>query len=115
MIAKILILAIGLAGFITTVYWVRKRDLREKYAMGWLGVACLMLFAGVFPELLLWLAYHARVSFPTLVLGLSLALLVPFAFSVSISLSRMHRRNVKLTQQIAILEQRLRRLEDGGH
>lgn len=113
MIAKYLILAIGLAGFATTVYWVRQRELREKYAISWLGVACLMLLFGLCPEFFMWLAYQARVAFPTLALGISLALLVPFSFSVSISLSRMHRRNIRLTQQMALLEQRIRDLESG--
>jgi hypothetical protein len=34
-----------------------------------------------------------------------------FSFTVSVSLSRQHRHNLRLTQEIAILEQRLRRLE----
>jgi hypothetical protein len=114
MTARILILGVGLVASLTTVYWVRKRDLREKYAIGWLGVAGIMLVLGVFPELLTTLAYYARVAVPTLLLAMCLALLVPFTFSVSISLSRAHRRNMRLTQQLAILDQRVRQLEDAG-
>jgi len=111
MVAKILVLIVGLGGFLTTVYWVRQRDLREKYAIGWLGVAALMLFCGLFPEFMIWLATQLRVAFPTLILALCLAVLVPFSFSVSISLSRSHWRNIRITQQLALLEQRLRELE----
>ena len=111
MIAEKIMLVIGFVGSFVTVYWVRKHELREKYAMGWLAMAGLVLFFGIFPGVLRQLALLSRVAFPTMVLAITLAILFPFAFSVSISLSRSHRRNIRLTQRLVLLEERFRRLE----
>jgi hypothetical protein len=101
----------GLAAFALTVSWVRRRSLREKYAVAWLGVATLLLLCGLFPEGIERLAEAAHLSYPAAVLFVALAAVYCFAFGVSVSLSRAHRRTVRLTQELALLEERLRRLE----
>ena len=112
--AERLMLLGGLAAFALTVSWVRRRSLREKYAVTWLGVATLLLLCGLFPEGIERLAEGARLSYPAAVLFVALAAVYLFAFGVSVSLSRMHRRNILLTQELALLEERLRRLEGAG-
>ena len=44
-------------------------------------------------------------------LFISLGLIYFFSFYVSLSLSRQHRVNVRLMQELAILEERLARME----
>ena len=46
------------------------------------------------------------------VLFIALAAIYLFAFSVSVSLSRQYRRNTRLMQEIAILDKRLRDVEN---
>jgi hypothetical protein len=111
MTAELLMLIGGVTAFVLTLYWVRVRDLREKYAVGWILVAFLLLLCGLFPRALERLAELCRLSYPALVLFIALALLYLFAFTVSVALTRLHRRNMRLTQEIAILEERLRLLE----
>jgi hypothetical protein len=53
--------------------------------------------------------YH--LSYPAAVLFVALAVIYSFAFSVSVSLTRQYRRNTRLTQELAILEHRVRTLE----
>ena len=50
-------------------------------------------------------------SYPSAVLFISLGAIYVFAFSVSVSLTRLHRRNIRLMQEVALLEQRVRQLE----
>lgn len=102
----------GIAVFILTIYWVRSRGLREKYGVAWVCVATLLLLCGVFPDALKHVAEMAKLSYPSAVLFLSLATVYVFSFSVSLSLSKHHRSNVRLTQEIAILEHRLIQLEE---
>ncbi len=110
--AETLMATAGIVAFLFTLYWVRKRELREKYAVVWFFIGLLVLFIGLCPQLIFWFAETARLSYAVVILFISLAIIFPFAFSVSISLSRQYKRNIKLTQEIAILEERVRKLEE---
>ena len=111
MSAELLMLLGGSGAFALTIYWVRKRYLREKYAIGWLVMATVLLVGGLFPHLIMTVASMARLSYPAAVLFVALGAIYLFSLSVSVSLSRQHRRNVRLTQELGILEHRLRKLE----
>ncbi len=101
----------GVTSFALTLHWVRSRELREKYAVGWIFVAALLLLCGLFPRSIMALADASRLSYPAAVLFLALALIYAFSFSVSASLTRHHRRSQRLIQRVALLEERLRCLE----
>ena len=109
--AERLMLIGGIAAFLLTVYWVRSRELREKYAVAWFCVALLLLLCGLFPGLIEKLAQSAHLAYPSAVLFISLGLIYLFSFYVSLSLSRQYRANVRLMQELALLEERLARLE----
>lgn len=111
MTAETLMFLGGVSAFVLTLYWVRSRGLREKYAVGWTAVAALLLFVGVFPEALKTLAEWSRLSYPAAVLFAALTVIYLFSFTVSVSLTHQYRRGVRLTQEVAILEERVRRLE----
>jgi len=116
MTAERLMLAGGVSAFLLTVYWVRKRELRERYALGWLSVALLLLTIGVCPGILKGMAEYSRLSFTAAAFFLALTTTYFLAFSITVSLSRSHGRNLRLTQELALLELRVRELEkqDGG-
>src|SRR5262249_16394071 len=109
--AELLMLIGGITSFLLTLHWVRSRGLREKYAVIWLAVAFLLLLCGVFPRLIMSWAESYHLSYPAAVLFLALAIIYPFSFSVSVSLTRQYRRNTRLTQELAILEHRVHVLE----
>lgn len=115
--AEFLMLLGGVGAFVMTLYWVRVRELRERYAIAWLAVATLLLLTGLFPHVLERVAEWAHLSYPALILFVALGLIYVNSFFVSVSLTRQYRWNVRLTQQMALLEERLRRLEeeDGSH
>jgi hypothetical protein len=111
MTAETLMTAGGVFAFGLTVYWVRRRELREKYAAGWVALATLILLVGLFPDVLMLFAARAHLSYPAAVLFIALTLIYLFAFAVSVTLTTQYRRAVRLTQELALLEERLRRLE----
>jgi hypothetical protein len=115
--AEFLMLLGGVGAFLMTLYWVRVRELRERYAIGWLLVATLLLLTGIFPDVLKSIAERAHLSYPALVLFVALGLIYVNSFFVSVALTKQYRWNVRLTQQMALLEERLRRIEDarGAH
>ena len=110
--AEFLMLLGGCGAFVMTLYWVRVRELRERYAIGWLVVATLLLFTGLFPDVLKGIAEWAHLSYPALVLFAALGLIYLNSFFVSVALTKHYRWNVRLTQQMALLEERLRPLEE---
>ena len=109
--AETLMLIGGVAAFLLTLYWVRSRDLREKYAVVWMFVAFMLLLCGIFPKAIMSFADYAHLGYASAVLFIALAAIYFFSFSVSVSLTRQYRRNIRLTQELAILEERLRELE----
>jgi hypothetical protein len=111
--AERLMLAGGIFAFALTIYRVRNRDMREKYAVAWIGLALVLLLLGIFPRQFELLAKACRLSYPSAVLFMSLTAIYLFSFSVSLTLSRHHRQNMRLMQEIALLEYRLRLLEAG--
>ncbi len=112
MTAEKLMLLGGIGAFVWTVWWVRWRHLREKYAMVWLLVATVALVCGLFPRLIMRFADESRLSYPSAVLFIALGAVYVFAFAVSVSLTRHYRRNVLLAQEVALLEDRVRLLEE---
>lgn len=102
----------GLTAFLLTLYLVRNRELREKYAVGWIVAAVLLLVCGMFPEVLKTAARTVRLSYPAAVLFIALTAIYLFAISVSISLTRQHRRTLRLMQDMALLEHSLRKVEE---
>lgn len=108
--AENLMLVGGVGAFLMTLHWVRARELRERSAIGWLSVATLLLFAGLFPEVVKSSAEMAHLSYPAAVLFIALIIIYLNSFFVSVALSKLYRWNVRLTQQVALLEEKLDRL-----
>jgi hypothetical protein len=101
----------GSAAFALTVYWVRNRKLRERYAIGWLLVATILLISGLFPSIIMRWAESWHLSYPSAVLFIALAAIYCFSFFVTVSLTLHHRRDMRLMQESAILKHRLEAIE----
>ncbi len=109
--AEILMTIGGVSAFILTIAWVRDRQLREKYAVIWIFAAFGLLIIGLFPSLVMYFAESTHLAYASAVLYIALAAIYLFSFSVSVSISRQYRRNARLTQELALMEMRLRELE----
>ena len=109
--AELILLIGGIFVFSITLYMVTRREMREKYALGWMCIATTILLIGIFPNIIFDLSNWARLDQKSLILGFFISLVYFFSFTVTISLSRQYRRSVQLAQEVAILEERLRKLE----
>jgi hypothetical protein len=109
--AELLMFLGGTSALLLTLHWVRGRDLREKYALVWLAVAFLLFLGGLFPDAIKDTATALRLQYSSFVLMVALTAIYVYAFTVSVSLTRQYRRNVRLIQELALLEERVRRLE----
>lgn len=109
--AELLMMVAGASAFSLTLYWVRSRELKERYALLWLGLATVLLLCGLFPEVIKGFAKAWNLSYASAVLFFALAMVYVFAFFVSVSLTRHHRKTVRLIQELGILKEQLRTMQ----
>ncbi|MDX1415454.1 MAG: DUF2304 domain-containing protein [Candidatus Promineifilaceae bacterium] len=96
-----------------TVQLIRKRKLREEYALLWLIATFSILILSIFGGIVGSLARFLNIAYsPTLplVAGILFALVV--LLSLSVALSNQANQNRDLAQEIALMEYRLRQLEN---
>jgi hypothetical protein len=98
--------------FAVIIELIRSGRLRERYALLWLATAGVILVFGLWRDLLNQLASALGIAYPPnalFVLAMGFVLLLLLHYSTVIS--RLSDRTTTLTQRIAILEERLRSLD----
>ncbi len=94
---------------------LRRRQLREKYAILWLFVGSVVGLLSVFPRLLTWAAGTADVEVPTnLLFFLAIVLLLSVAMHLSWESSRHEERTRVLAEEVALLRGELEDLKAIG-
>lgn len=104
----------ALAAVITMVLvfdMLRRGLLKEKYAVLWLFFAAAALFFAIFPSVLSRISSFLGVVNPAnLLFFFTIVLLVVVSVQLSYELSRHEARIRRLAEEIALLEERMRRL-----
>jgi hypothetical protein len=107
-----------LGALVTLVFMLellRKRRLREKYAVLWISLAVVVIFFGAFPRLLYWLANLVGIATPlNLVFFLALLVLLVVSVQLSAEISSLEHESQTLAEECALLRNRIERLEDGA-
>lgn len=110
-------LVLGVIGSVVTLTLLfellRRKHLREKYAVFWVGVALATLLIAFVPEALFWLAELLGVAVPANLLFF-IASMVLLAVSVQHSheLGRLEEQTRSLAEEIALLSTRLSEDQD---
>lgn len=99
---------LGMVGSITTLValfeLLRRRRLREKYAVLWAFVALMTLVVAIFPGLLTWASELLGVEVPTnLLFFLASLLLLVVSIQHSYELGRLEERSRTLAEEVALL------------
>jgi hypothetical protein len=104
------------AAVITTLFVVellRRGILREKFAALWLVVSCSVLVMAAFPRLVSWLANTLGVQVPAnLLFFLTAVLLLLVSVQLSYEVSRLEVRTRRLAEEVALLREEVRQLQD---
>lgn len=104
------ILGVGIA--LAIILLVRRDRLYSRYSVWWLSMAAAIFILGVFPRLADVLAGWLGVSYaPSLIFILAGALLLIKTLTMDLERSRMEIKLRRLTQRLALLEERLERHE----
>lgn len=94
---------------------VRRRRLLERYALVWLASAAGILALAIFAGSLGWLAELFGIqSGPNALFFVALGFILLLLLNFSVAVSRLTDQSKILAQRQAILEERVRELEDDG-
>ncbi len=90
---------------------IRRRRLKEKYALLWLFSTLVMLILSLFPRVIIEVAPLLGMHHLTLVVMVAFFCLILLCMNFSLSISRLSDHNKTLTQEYALLAQRVEMLE----
>ena len=101
-------IVVGTIALICIVELLRRRQLKEKYAVLWLTVGAGMFVLGAFPGLLNTVADHVGVKDPpNLLLFAAALLLLSVCVHLSWEASRLEEKTRTLAEEVALLRERL--------
>ena len=92
---------------------IRRRRLQERYALLWLITGAVLLLLSVWRDALRLLAEQVGIAYPPSALFVVGFFILVVLLHYSTVISELSERNVTLAQDLAILEERLRRARDG--
>lgn len=103
---------ISLAFFVATFEFVRKRHLREEYAILWLLTALSVALLSLWPGLVETLSRITGFYYLTSVVFIVFVFVIAVLMHYSVVISRMKDTNKELVQKCALLEQKVREISE---
>lgn len=92
---------------------VRKNKIDLRYALVWLAMLTLVLVLDAFPNVMGMAADFIGIDLPVnMLFFFGFCFLIVIVFSLSMTLSKMSYRVKKLTQELALLEEKLETLKE---
>jgi hypothetical protein len=105
----------GLLSFlvlVATMEAVRRTQMRERYALLWLGTSFTILVFAIYPTVTIeWLQRITGMQYVTAIVVVIFGFLLLVAFHFSVEFSRLHSKLGALTRRCALLERRIEELE----
>lgn len=109
----VMLIAIGMY-FLIVFQLLKRKTLNLKYTLLWLVSGAIMLVLAVFPQILTWFAALVGVYGPTNALfAFMFFCVIIILMSITAIVSKLNEKNKNLIQAVALLEKRVRELEDG--
>jgi len=109
---QILTICLGVVVFLLTFEMIRRDLLRTAYALLWLAIGLAIVFIGIFPDTLNRLQRYTSMTYQTAMLFLVFGFMLLLMMQYSIIISRLSARNKMLTQDVAILREKLRQVAE---
>jgi hypothetical protein len=102
---------ISIIFFIATFEFIRKRHLREEYAILWLFTSSSIAVLSLWPGLVTVLSEMTGLYYITAVFAIVFTFVIAVLMHYSIAISKIKEMNKELAQKCALLELRVRELE----
>ncbi len=101
----------SIAFFVATFEFIRKRRLREEYAILWLFTSSVIAILSLWPGLIAVLSKVTGLYYITAVLAIIFCFIFAILMHYSLTISTLKETNKELIQRCAFLELRIRELE----
>lgn len=109
---QILLIVLTSINLITIIFYIRKMEMRVKYALIWIGLSIILLVLAIFPSTLMTCANFLGISSDTNALFMfAVGFLYVLSFSFSIMFSRNSKKITMLVQHICILSKEIDELK----
>ncbi|MCP4642371.1 MAG: DUF2304 domain-containing protein [bacterium] len=108
---RIGLLAFSLILLLAILELVRRGHLKERYALLWLATGVVGLVVGLFPGIIVKVSHLVHFQYLTMLFVTSFLFLLGLVLSFTVVISRLVERNRRLTQEVALLDEAVRRLE----
>ena len=111
----IIVLAIGVNIFIliSVIELIRRNRLKEKYSLLWLFASVVMLWFSVSRESLFALSEFIGIKYPpSLIFLFGLLFLIVINIHLTSVISKLTEQNKNLSQEVAMLYERVERIEE---
>ena len=109
---RVALLALSVLLLLVILELVRRGRFKERYALLWLASALFGLAVGVFPGIIVWIARALHVQFLTVVFGLAFVFFLGLILGFCVVISQLSEQNRELAQELALLANRVKTLED---
>ena len=107
-----MLIAVGLY-FLIVFQLLKRKTLNLKYTLLWLASGVVMLVLAVFPQILGWFAALVGIYDPTNALfAFMFFCVIILLMSITAIVSKLNEKSKQLIQSVALLEKRVRELED---
>lgn len=110
-------LLMGLISFVVltvTIESIRRSRLEERYALLWVFTGAMIFGFALFPRVLDFFCHLLGMQYVTFVVTIVFTFLLLVVFHFSLALSALHDDRARLAQRCALLEARVKKLEDQG-
>ncbi len=110
--ARFFVIGLALLGLLLVINLVRTRRLKEEFAILWLLTGATLVLLPVFVDVVDAISYAVGIEYPpALVFLIALLCVIFILFQFSVSISRYSEQIKVLSQEIALLRERVRQLE----
>lgn len=108
------VVPLGLAAVlaIATLELIRRRKLREEYAMFWFFASMVLLIVALVPDIVIWLQGVLQTGYLTLIVLICFFMMLLITLHFAVVASRHTQEIHQLAQQIAMLKLKLREREE---
>jgi hypothetical protein len=105
-------LVLSIVLFVLVIELVRRELLKERYALLWLATSVLGVVIGIFPAIIEWLTASLHFQLLTTLYVVSFIYTLGIILAFSVIITRQIERNRILAQEVALLSNRLDKLEE---
>jgi hypothetical protein len=102
---------VSIVFFVATFEFIRKKYLREEYALLWIFTSSAIAILSLWPGLINLLSRLTGLYYITAVLAIIFSFVIAVLMHYSIAISKMKEMNKELIQRCAFLELRVKELE----